>query len=127
MLEIENKSSQSIFLHKKSLLGEIDLSCLMVGKVTTKLSDAQEEIIIVAESTAEPNVDLKYKKPIADLLHDFPNLFATENSKLGSTGLIKHSIDTQGQGPIRLRPYRTGAKQNDELRKQIKEMMASIY
>ena len=59
------------------------------------------------------------------MLHNFPNLFATENSELGSTGLIKHSIDTQGQGPIRLRPYRTGRKQKEELERQIKEMMAT--
>jgi hypothetical protein len=36
------------------------------------------------------------------MLHNFPNLFATKNSELGSTGLIKHSIDTQGKGPIDL-------------------------
>ena len=58
-------------------------------------------------------------------MRDFPKLFATENSELGSTGLIKHSIDTQGKGPIRLRPYRTGRKQKEELERQIKEMMAT--
>ena len=62
---------------------------------------------------------------MTDLLHNFPNLFATENSELGSTGLIKHSIDTQGKGPLRLRPYRTGRKQKEELERQIKEMMAT--
>ena len=55
------------------------------------------------------------------MLHNFPYFFATENSELGSTGLIKHSVDTQGKGPIRLRPYRTGRKQKEELERQIKE------
>jgi hypothetical protein len=66
-----------------------------------------------------------HKKPIAELLRDFPKLFATKNSELGSTGLIKHSIDTQGKGPIRLRPYWTGRKQKEKLERQIKEMMAT--
>jgi hypothetical protein len=51
---------------------------------------------------------------MTDLLHNFPNLFATENSELGSTGLIKHSIDTQEKGPVRLCSYRTGRKQKEE-------------
>jgi hypothetical protein len=48
------------------------------------------------------------KKPIAELLYDFPNLFLTENSELGSRGLIKHYIATQGKRPFPLCPYRTG-------------------
>ncbi len=58
-------------------------------------------------------------------MRDFPKLFATENSKLGSNGLIKNSIDPQGKGPIRFRLYRTGRKQKEELERQIKEIMAT--
>ena len=127
LIEIENRNNVSILLPRKSLLGEINFSCLMVGKVSTEWqsSDAQKDEITIVEPVTDPNVDAEYKKPIAELLHDFPNLFATENSELGSTGLIKHSIDTQGKGPIRLRPYRTGKKQKEELERQIKEMMAT--
>jgi len=127
LIEIENRNNVSILLPRKSLLGEINFSCLMVGKVSTEWqsSDAQKDEITIVEPVTDPNVDAEYKKPIAELLHDFPDLFATENSELGSTGLIKHSIDTQGKGPIRLRPYRTGKKQKEELERQIKEMMAT--
>ena len=78
------------------------------------MADAQEDDITIVEPISDLNVDAEFIKPISDKLHDFPNLFATENSELGSTGLIKHSIDTQGKGPIRLRPYRTGRKQKEE-------------
>ena len=37
--------------------------------------------------------------------------------------MIKHSIDTQGYGPIRLRPYRAARRQKDEMERQIDEMM----
>jgi hypothetical protein len=69
----------------------------MVGKVSTSWQSAdaeQENDIIIGESKTDPDVDAEFKKPIAELLCDFPKLFATENSELGSTGLIKHSIDT---------------------------------
>ncbi len=100
---------------------------MMVGKVSTnwQVADAQDDDITIVEPISDFNEDAELKKPITDLLHKFPNLFATENSELGCTGLIKHSIDTQGKGPIRLRPYRTGRKQKEELERQIKGMMAT--
>ena len=127
LIEIENKNNVSVLLPRKCLLGNIEFSCMMVGKVSTnwQVADAQDDDITIAEPISDLNVDAEFKKPITDLLHNFPNLFATENSELGSTGLIKHSIDTQGKGPIRLRPYRTGRKQKEELERQIKEMMAT--
>ena len=127
LIEIENKNNVFVLLPRKCLLGNIEFSCMMVGKVSTnwQVADAQDDDITIAEPISDLNVDAEFKKPITDLLHNFPNLFATENSELGSTGLIKHSIDTQGQGPIRLRPYRTGRKQKEELERQIKEMMAT--
>ncbi|KAK4002002.1 hypothetical protein OUZ56_003861 [Daphnia magna] len=57
------------------------------------------------------------------LIRNISNIFATTDSQLGYTGLIKHSIDTQGRGPIRLRPYRAARKHQEELRRQIKEML----
>ena len=127
LIEIENKNNVSVLLPRKCLLGNIEFSCMMVGKVSTnwQVANAQEDDITIAEPISDLNVDAEFEKPITDLLHNFPNLFATENSELGSTGLIKHSIDTQGKGPIRLRPYRTGRKQKEELERQIKEMMAT--
>ncbi len=80
----------------------------MVGKVSTnwQVADAQDDDITIVEPISDLNVDAEFEKPITDLLHNFPTdciiLFATENSELGSTGLIKHSIDTIEKGPIRL-------------------------
>ena len=127
LIEIENKNNVSVLLPRKCLLGNIEFSCMMVGKVSTnwQVADAQDDDITIVEPISDLNVDAEFEKPITDLLHNFPNLFATENSELGSTGLIKHSIDTQGKWPIRLRPYRTGRKQKEELERQIKEMMAT--
>jgi hypothetical protein len=73
---------------------------MMVGKVSTnwQVADAQDDDITIAEPISDLNVDAEFEKRITDLLHNFPNLFATENSELGSTGLIKHSIDTQEKG-----------------------------
>ena len=79
----------------------------------------------VPDKVSAPQVDPLYQQPLAKLLADYSDLFATKDSQLGSTGLIKHSIDTQGYGPIRLRPYRTARRQKDEMERQIEEMMQS--
>ncbi|KAI9557198.1 hypothetical protein GHT06_017013 [Daphnia sinensis] len=44
--------------------------------------------------------------PLSQLLNDFHDFFASKDSELGNTNLIKHAIDTQGRGPLRQRPYR---------------------
>ncbi|KZS03155.1 Uncharacterized protein APZ42_034186 [Daphnia magna] len=78
---------------------------------------------IVVENNSNMAHTLPRDSPLAALLNEFTGLFATKDSGLGSTGLIKHFIDTEGKGPIRLRPYRTGQGQREEFEKQIKEML----
>ena len=41
------------------------------------------------------------------MVSSFSDVFALDPSKLGRTDLIKHSIDTGGQGPIKQLPYCT--------------------
>ncbi len=41
---------------------------------------------------------------------------------MGSTDLIKHTIDTQGRGPIRLRPYRIHVKYIDIVLKLLADL-----
>ena len=50
-------------------------------------------------------------------------MFATKTVELGCTGLVKHVIDTEGQGPIRLRPYRASARQKEIATTIINELL----
>jgi hypothetical protein len=43
LIELENKNNQSILLPRKFILGTIEFSCLMVGKVSTSWQSADAE------------------------------------------------------------------------------------
>ncbi|KZR95999.1 Uncharacterized protein APZ42_009913, partial [Daphnia magna] len=60
---------------------------------------------------------------LSKLLNDFHDLFASKDSELGNTNLIKHTIDTQGRGPIRQRPYRVTNNQRKLLEDKVQEML----
>ncbi|XP_057374752.1 uncharacterized protein LOC130695606 [Daphnia carinata] len=120
---VENKSNRAHALPRDSSLGEVEFSCQLIGKVSSGQESASPANPPDKECVPEPDVDPQYKKPLASLLNEFTDLFATKDSGLGSTSLITHFIDTEGKGPIRLRPYRTGQGQKEELEKQIKEML----
>lgn len=57
------------------------------------------------------------------LLVERSSVFAFQTSELGNTGLVKHTIDTQGSGPIRLRPYRASPRQKEVATKIIEELL----
>ena len=52
---------------------------------------------------------------LLELINKFKSVVATSNFDLGSTEIIKHTIDVQGNPPIRLRPYRPPFKQQQEI------------
>ncbi|KAI9552561.1 Retrovirus-related Pol polyprotein from transposon 412 [Daphnia sinensis] len=112
---IENNSNIAHTLPRDSSLGKVSS-----GQDSTSLETVPTEGCV---PETDVDVDPQYRKPLAALLNEFTDLFATKDSSLGSTGLIKHFIDTEGKGPIQLRPYRTGQGQKEELEKQIKEML----
>lgn len=51
----------SILLPRKSLLGEINFSCLLVGKVSAEWQSSEDEITMV-DPINDPNFDAEYKK-----------------------------------------------------------------
>ncbi|KZS10453.1 Uncharacterized protein APZ42_025109 [Daphnia magna] len=57
------------------------------------------------------DVDTEFQVPLSKLLNGLHELFASKDSELGNTNLIKHTIDTQGRGPLRQRPYRVKKNQ----------------
>ena len=60
---------------------------------------------------------------IKSLLQELKPIFAASNANLGKTNILKHTINTDGYGPIRLRPYRTARKHQEEIERQINEML----
>ncbi|XP_063416775.1 uncharacterized protein LOC134699013 [Mytilus trossulus] len=60
---------------------------------------------------------------LMELLNEFSYIFAKSDSDLGKTNLVSHSIDTQGHGAVKQRPYRVPFSQRKEIRTQIQDML----
>ena len=119
---IENQSSNDIFLPRAIQLGTIEVVCNVIGQVTCKSTGEENTIDDELDLTIIRDVDPQFQKPVLQILTDFKKMFATKNTQLGSTDLIKHSIDTQGRGPIRQRPYRHPRSHTAALQRQLSEL-----
>ena len=66
LIEIENKNNVSVLLPRKCLLGNIEFSCMMVGKVSTnwQVADAQDDDITIAEPISDLNVTCNLKNQL---------------------------------------------------------------
>ena len=123
---IENSSNRPISLPRATKLGYIETACQIIGKIDIdNVHDKEHLSANKMESDLEPDVNENFKQPIKQILSEYRDLFASKDAELGSTGLIKHSIDTENRGPIRLRPYRTARRHKEEIDRQINDMMKS--
>ena len=120
---VQNFSNYSVLLPHGSILGSIDLHCQLIGKISDDVQVEFPSEPFIQTKIETPQVDPVYAPSLLQLLSDFKDLFAEKNSGLGHTGLIKHTIDTQGKGPIRLRPYRSAQKNRAEMQRQVQEML----
>ncbi len=120
---IENSSHKPIILPRALTLGSVEFSYNIIGKIDVTDCHYVANETQPADKSQQLDVEPQFKEPLTALLNNYDDLFASNDAQLGSTGLIKHSIDTQGCGPIRLRPYRAARGQKDEMERQIKEMM----
>ncbi|KAI9553742.1 hypothetical protein GHT06_018991 [Daphnia sinensis] len=110
-----------VTIPRNTKLGIIEIVHNIIGKVALDTSDVRplgpREPIVISE------VDPEFQAPLSQLLNDFHDLFASKDSELGNTNLIKHTIDTEGRGPIRQRPYRVTNNQRKLLEDKVQEML----
>ena len=57
------------------------------------------------------------------LLDNSQHIFGSKTDELGCTGVVKHTIDTEGRGPICLRAYRNSPRQREIAEEIIKELL----
>lgn len=71
-----------------------------------------------------PNLTVQQQRQLREIIDSFSDCFAT-SSKVRQTTLTKHRIITdENERPIHQRPYRVSAKEQDAIRRQVKEMLA---
>ena len=123
VVRLRNLTESPLKLPRKLSLGSVDFDCTVVAKVNVieefkrppAQSDAKKDIPPLC-------VDTSFEPAVKNILNDFSDLIASSNLELGNTSLIQHHINTQGNQPIRQRPYRSARKDKEEIERQIKEM-----
>ena len=119
VLSIENHSMHPVNLEHGEVLGTLELvhEVTTVGAVNTVRTKqgSQEPGMRPEERMNQLLSELNMEKTLSEqklnqlkaVLSSFSDVFALDQSELGRTDLIKHCIDTGGQGPVKQLPYRT--------------------
>ena len=123
-LRLMNVSSETKILHKNTTaaVGAVPVSTSSVNQVSSN-----------ADKLPEYLQDL-YDRSISDLTSDqadkarnflckYHDVFASSKQDIGSTTVVRHSINTGDATPIKQRPYRQPYVKREETRKQIKKML----
>ena len=59
------------------------------------------------------------------LLNESTDVFAPNDSELGGTNIVQHSIDVGNHAPIKQQPYRTPIVQRDRIKKMVQPSKSS--
>ncbi|XP_045023720.1 uncharacterized protein LOC123468122, partial [Daphnia magna] len=91
---VENHSLNQVKIPRNTKLGVIEIIHHVIGKIALDQREAKPNEI--TEPIVISEVNTEFQAPLSKLLNDFHDLFASKDSELGNTNLIKHTIDTQG-------------------------------
>jgi len=122
---IVNETSKPITVTKYEVIATIE--CTRVERVNIN-SCTEEELspsTLDFENNLSTDISEVDKSKMINFLERKKEIFATSTGELGKTGLVKHHINTEGQGPIRLRPYRIHKNEKHELDGIIQELLVN--
>ncbi|KAK4003855.1 hypothetical protein OUZ56_005606 [Daphnia magna] len=98
-----NETNHTISLPRYTILGHVVFEPpTLIASCSTKPTTIDPTIFEASLPDVTETINGESRK----FLLEKQNIFAFQTRNLGNTGLVKHIIDTQGQGPIRQRPYR---------------------
>ena len=118
-----NETNKPITLPEMQVLGRVSLTPQVAKTSISACTIGNTTVDPAVLEAALPDLPNEQKEALRSLLTENASLFAFATKDLGSTGLVKHTIDTQGLGPIRLRPYRSSPKQKEVANKIIEELL----
>ena len=119
---VVNETNNSITLPSATSLGRITFQ---KNQQINQVSEAKTESSknLDAFRRIIPGIGEELRDELCTLLIEHQYSFAFETSDLGHTELVKHTIDTQGQGPIRQRAYRFSPHQRETAQEIIDELL----
>ena len=124
-IAIVNETNKPITLTKYELIGTLEFSRVEKDSINSCNLNEQPSITLDFKNNLPlemPEID---RANITTFLDSRKTMFASTAGELGKTGLVKHHINTEGQGPIRLRPYRIHQKDKSELDSILQELLVN--
>jgi len=113
VLNIENYTLHSITLRQGEILGTVEpvqpvttvgiVNALKSDQDSPKLNMEPDERMeqLFSELDVEGTLSQQEFNKLKAVVSSFSDVFALDQSELGKTDLIKHSIDIGGQGPVK--------------------------
>ena len=120
---VVNETNKTIVLPRFQALGRVSLQRMQLRETERINACSLQPIDPTVFDSALSNISGDIHTKLRDVLVENADTFSFSTKDLGCTGLVKHHIDTQGQGPIRLRPYRTSPRQKEVAKQIIDELL----
>ena len=86
------------------------------------LADLPEYLQPLVEGVAD-DLTLQQREELAADIYEFRDLFSSGLTDMGRTGLVKHTIDTRDQRPIRLPPRRLPITKQEIEKEEVQKML----
>lgn len=133
-IRLLNPTNQPIQIYRKTRLGQISFVDNEIATFNLHKSDLQAEASREVPTAVDCDPPAPFdihtdgltqdqQNQIQALLTKYKDVFAYTADQLGRCSIVKHTIDTGDNAPIRLRPYRTTPANKEEIDKQINEML----
>ena len=131
---ITNESQIPITIHTDKVLFNLepitdissvtDIQCQMTSCTSDhgKTSETEDNI---KKLTAMTTLESEQKEEFANLLKQYPNLFAHNDNDSGHTTVVKHNIPLKDDTPFKERVRRIPLSMFEEVKTKIKEMLKS--
>ncbi|KZS19907.1 Uncharacterized protein APZ42_013703 [Daphnia magna] len=117
-----NEMNKPIFLPRYEIIGTLGFCRIEKDNINSFAECELSSSAVDFANNLPPDMSGVDRTSITNFLIDRKSIFASTTGELGKTGLVKHHINTEGQGPIRLRPYRIHQNVKPEL-----DRLASYY
>ena len=137
LLVLENYSGMVAHVEPNVLLGKV--RCTMATEIESEQPFDDKALGCVApiksvEYTADrltklyaelqlpPDLPPNHVRQLKTLIAEHHDVFALDNSELGCTSVLRHSIDTGDHRPLKLQPYRTPVVRRRTMSEMIESM-----
>ena len=100
----------------------VDMESSVVGDSVNSSESVIPAHLLELYRKSSQHLDVEQGQKLAELLQRSADVFSCNDRDIGRSGIIKHEVVVQGN-PVRQRPYRTPIWKQDEVDRQVKDLL----